>query len=250
MTKRDLAEDGLILLTTSDPDYSDEAKALGFDVSQLQAAGLFPVILKNMSGHSLAAFQIHWQLADSTGFVWNPSFGFTQPRGLLDGGINRIDRSSFPPHSSRLVTVEGLLSSAEQLQQLSSRFREGFSLVSVRIDSAIFDDGIVVGPDRDGLVSQFKAIVDARQDLVEEINSQLKQGHSLHEVLAATPKVEVQNVRSLDPKEFYGRSRESLLAELIAIERNQGEEAALQSLKFHQYAHRPNIHRPVDGTHK
>jgi hypothetical protein len=250
MIKQDLAEYGLTLLTPVDPGYSDEVKKLGFERSQLEAAGLFAVILINSSNRSLAALQIHWQIGDSAGFIWNPSFGFTQPRGLLDGGMSRLDHPSFPPHSSRLVTVEGLITRPEQVQSASSRFTQGFSLVNVRIDSAVFDDGAAVGPDQDGLVSQFKAIVDARQDLIDEINSKLKQGHSLHEVLTTMPHDDEETVHSLDPDELYRRSRKNLLTELVGVERDRGEQAALQSLKFHQYANRPNIHRAVTGTAK
>ena len=244
MVKDDLARRGLKLLLRSDPTFADELKKLGLDSSELQAKGLFPVLLRNSSLRSLAAVQIHWRLIDNSSVIWNPSFSFTQPRALLDGHLVRMEEASLPSNSTRLITVEGLILRPEQLHNMSSQFSsKPFSLVSVQIDSAVFDDGSVVGPDEDGLVARFRAMVDAQHDLMEEIGSQLAKGQSLHDVLAAMPHEDDKNVHSVAPSEFYRMIRQQILDEMIATEKNFGQEMAMRSFHYHRYEIRPDIHR-------
>jgi hypothetical protein len=113
----------------------------------------------------------------------------------------------------------------------------------------IFDDGSVIGPAEMGLVANFKAAVDAKQDLMEEISARLANGESLHQILASMPVNPDKALHALDPNSIYKMYRRDYLDELVTTERNFGEEAAKRSLAYHKYSIRPNIHK-AENTEK
>jgi hypothetical protein len=173
-----------------------------------------------------------------------------EPRALLDGGRSRMGWGSIAAQSAQLITVEGIIANADALRGFTSSFlAPGFTIVSVELDSAIFDDGVFVGPDQIGILPVFRATINAKQDLMEEISGRLSQGESLHEVLAAlnAAKKAVSTIHApLDADATYASLREQYLDELTTTEQNFGQEIAIQSIKHHKFDNRPNIHRRDD----
>ena len=251
MTKQDLARNGLSVFLPTDAEYVKELSKLQFDDKPgMDAAKPGSVIMKNVSQHAVASFGLRWKIKDSTGFVWTRDVMHIEPRTLLDGARQRTDQVSIAAGSSCLVTVEGVILNPEALRNFSSPFlAPGFTVVSVQLDSAVFDDGEVVGPDQIGMLPTFRATINAKQDLMEEISQKLSQGQSLHEILVAlnsANKTVPKNQVPLDPNGTYGAIRQQYLDELTTTEQNFGQEIAMRSLKHHKYDNRPNIHRHDD----
>lgn len=248
MTKRDLAEHGLVLLIPQEAAYAEELQKLKLD-SQPGMAVAKPgsVILKNASQHGLVAYGIRWKIADPKGFLGTRDVMHLEPRALLDSGRARAEQISIPAGASRLITVEGLIRNPEALKDFSSSLLEpGFSPASVQLDFAVFDDGEVVGPDEIGMLPTFQATINAKQDLMEEISAKLAQGQTLRQILEALqssiPKAPITHA-PLDPVGTYAALRQQYLNELTTTEHNFGEQMAMQSLQYHKYNTRPNIHR-------
>jgi len=253
ITKRDLAEHGLSLLLPQDAAYSEELNKLQLNNKPvIDAVKPVSVIVRNTSQHALVALGIRWKISDPTGFLRTRDVIHLQPRGLLDGGRPRTEQASIPAGASRLVTLEGLVLSLEALKDFNSAFlAPGYSPASVQLDFAAFDNGEVVGPDEIGLLATFQVTVNAKQDLMEEVSAKVLQGQTLHEVLealqSAAPKAPEPHA-PLDPAGTYAALRQQYLDELIATERNFGEQTAMQSLQHHKYNVRPDIHRRKDNS--
>jgi hypothetical protein len=251
MTKRDLANNGLSVLLPTDSDYAEELNKLQFSNKPgMGAAQPFSIIVKNTSRKAVAAFAIRWKIKDSNGFVRTQNVMQLEARALLDGGRRRTDQLSIAAGTSRLVTVEGIIMNQEALHNFSSSFQAPeFMVVSVELDLAVLDDGEVIGPDQVGMLPIFKAAVNAKQDLTEEISGRLSQGGSLHGILVSlnnANKNVPQTYDPMDPVATYAATRRQYLDELTTTEQNFGEEVAMRSLKHHKYDNRPNIHRRDD----
>ena len=251
MTKDDLANNGLTILLPTETGYAGELNKLQLDNKPgMDAAKPGSVIMKNATQHAVVSFGLRWKIRDSTGFVWTRDVMHMEPKALLDGGRRRTDQVSIAAGSSCMVTVEGVITNPEALRDFSSSFlAPGFAVVSVQLDSAVFDDGEVVGPDQIGMLPTFRATINAKQDLMEEVSGRLSQGQSLHEILAtlnSTTKAAPKTHAPLDPDGTYAALRQQYLDELTTTEQNFGQEMAMRSLKHHQYDNRPNIHRRDD----
>jgi hypothetical protein len=251
MTNPDLDDNGLSVLLPTDAGYAEELNRLRFDNKPgMDAAKPGSVIIKNTSQHAVVSFGLRWKIRDSTGFVWTRDVMHMEPRALLDGGRSRAERVPIPAHSAQLITVEGIVTDGDALRGFTSSFlAPGFTVVSVQLDSAVFDDGEVVGPDQIGMLPTFRATINAKQDLMEEISDRLAQGQFLHEILVAlnsANKAAPTTHAPLDPDGTYASLRQQYLDELTTTEHNFGQEVAMRSLKHHKYDNRPNIHRRGD----
>ena len=248
MTKPDLSNSGLSLLLPGDAGYAEELNKLQFSNKPgMDAARPFSLIMKNTSHKAVAAYAICWKIKDPNGFIRTLNVMQVEPWALLDGGRRHTDQLSIAAGTSRLVTVAGIIMNQEALRNYSSPFQAPeFTVVSVELDLAVLDDGEVIGPDQVGMLPAFKATVNAKQDLMEEISSRLSQGGSLHEILVSlnnANKRAPQTYDPMDPVATYAATRQQYLDEMTATEQNVGEEMALRSLKYHKYDKRPNIHR-------
>lgn len=251
ITKHDLAKNGLSILLPTDSGYVEELNKLQFDNKPgMDAAKPASVIIKNTSQHAVVSFGLRWKIRDSTGFVRTRDVMHMEPRALLDGVRSRTEQVSIPAHSAQLVTVEGIIANADALRGFtSSILGPGFTIASVELDSAIFDDGGLVGPDQIGILPTFTATINAKQDLMEEISDRLSQGQPLHEILVAlnsANKAVPKTHAPLDPSGTYATLRQQYLDELTTTEQNFGQEMAVQSIKHHKFDNRPNIHRRDD----
>ncbi len=248
MNKQDLAQFGLLVLTPEEASFADELAKLQFTGKPgMDIAERGSVILKNTTKHSLVAFALRWKIEDPNGFLRTRDVMHLEPRVLLDGTRVRAERAFIPAGASRLITVEGLISTPEALKNFSSPFLQpGFTPMSVQLDIVVFDDGEAVGPDEVGLLPTLKATIDAKQDLMEEISNKLAKGEMLQNILDTLQKTASPLSKThapLDSVRTYASVRQQYLDELTTTERNFGDDVALQSLQHHKYTIRPNIHR-------
>ena len=253
MDQQEFLAAGISIILPTGPGFAEALKKLQLDDKPgMETARPGSVILKNDAQHSIASFAMRWKTKDSTGFVWTRDVMHMEPRALLDGGRRRTEHISLEAGASWLVTVEGMIANPEALRNFSSSFPEpGFTVVSVQLDSAIFDDGEIVGPDQIGMAPVFRATINAKQDLMEEISGRLRQGESLREILAAlnsAHKRAPQTYAPLDPAGAYAALRQQYLDELTTTEQNFGEEMAMRSLHYHKYDTRPDLHRSGEST--
>jgi len=257
MVKRDLAESGFSIILPSESSFDAELMKLGLNNStETKELKPFSVILKNSSTRSIVAFALRWTAADATGNVTTHDRSYIQPSGLLDGGRARRERTEIEHQirqgASRFITIEGMVRSSGELHALASRFMTSppqFSVTSVLLDAAIFDDGEAIGPDQLGMVDRFKAHFTAEQDLVVEVDSRLARGEIMTDIFAdIRSKLPLEPAEiPITPLEIYDQIRRQLLSELETTERNFGDNVAKRTILLHKYDKRPDIHKKPEN---
>ena len=253
--KRDLPESGFSIILPSDPTFDTQLIKLGLgsraDVQTLRQCS---VILKNSSTRSIVAFALRWVVVDPTGKVTMHDRSYVQPGALLDNGRAHGERTEIEhqirPGASRFITIAGMARSSDELHALASSFLNSppqFSVTSVVLDAAIFDDGEAVGLDQLGMLDRFKAHVAAEQELLSEVNSRLANGEFMSDIL-----VDIRNKLSpestaipLTPSAIYEQTRRQLLTELETTERNFGDEVAKRTVIDRKYDKIPDIHKKL-----
>jgi hypothetical protein len=249
MKKHDLTSAGFSIITSDDPSYETELRQLGFGSNpDALAIKPFSVLLKNTSSRSVVAFAIKWTISDALGNTLSRSFNYIQPNALLDGGKAKRERMpvehQIRPGASRLVTVNGMVRSPEELHDLAAGSFVG-SVKGVDLDLAIFDDGEAVGPNELGLMERFAAFVDAEQDLMREVGSRMSIGEEVKKILADIRSRLAPDTREVPvtPAAIYDHNLRIYLDELEATTENAGTEATRNIVAYRKYDVRPNIHR-------
>ena len=255
MTKRDLADDGFLIVGPNDSSFESELQHLNFEKKpEMSTLKPFSVVLRNASSRSVVAFAIKWVVSDASGKVMIRSFHYIEPSGLLDGGREKTKRAlvehQIRPGGTRLVTFNGMGRTEDELRDLASSSLPE-SVQHVEIDLAVFDNGESIGPNTLGLMETFAAYVSARQDVMEEVDSRTAKGENLKDVVAdlksrLMPEADAIQVT---PRAIYDRNVRAYLKELETTERNFGEATAKNVVAAYKYTVRPNIHlRPSPQT--
>jgi len=259
MVKEDFSEHGVSIVLPDDPSYGSEVQKLGFSgTPSAERLRPFSVVVKNTSQRTIVAFGIRWTKRHSAGNVATDDGMYMQPHGLLDGGRVHYDRpleAVIHPVASRLITIAGMVQTIAEFKTFSlhplpdvSRW----SIEKVELDSAVFDDGEAIGPDKLEVVKRLKARVDAQQDLLEEVSNRVANGELLHSVLqelqkTALSQAQPRTLTKLNPDDVYGLVRQQYLDELAATETNVGEEAASRRIQQLKYVRRPTIRQAMAG---
>jgi hypothetical protein len=260
MEKVDFPEHGFHILLANDPRYRSERQNLDLpdDRAEEQPQPV-SVLVKNTSSQTIVAFGIRWTKRHlESGYVATSDASYFQPFGLLDGGKPRYDRpleGVIPPGSTWLVTVEGVIQGSRGLQAVSTSYVTDLSqwaIDKVQLDSAVFDNGVTIGPDDLDVVKRLKTQVDARQDLMEQISERLSRGDRLYDVLQdlrrELPKTELRPTTDFDSRYVYTMVRQQYLDELSTTERNAGEDVAIGRLQQLMYSARPSFHAAPEGN--
>jgi hypothetical protein len=259
MVKEDFFEHGFSIVLPDDPSYGSELQKLGLSGNPgVERLRPFSVVVKNTSQRTVVAFGIRWTKRDPAGNVATDDGMYMQPHALLDGGRVRYDRpleGVIQPRASRLLTVAGMVQTIAESKNLSLHPLPDvshWSIEKVELDSAVFDDGEAIGPDKLEVVKRLKARVDAQQDLLEEVSNRVANGELLHNVLQELQKTALSQTQpgtltKLDLDDVYGLVRQQYLDELAATETNVGEEAANRRIQQLKYVRRPAIRQAMAG---
>jgi hypothetical protein len=262
MNVKDLPESGLSLISPTHSSFNGRLTELlkGEPNDVLDNIKPFSIFLENKSQHAVVAYMLQWCFTKPDGT--NDCFrkAVVNPVALMDGGglPEQYDSQSsvIKPNSSRFFSIASLdgrgtfrfpvsHDEAEQIKQ-GKRFNKQESLrrhvselakyseITVSIDGAFFDDGTFVGPDTTGFFAQTKAMIDAKSDLLNEMNLQLgKTNASREEVFSqveATAKLPDINLNSKStPTDYYNYYKKSYADEMLRVRQTLGDDKALTS---------------------
>lgn len=195
---KDLPEDGIILVSLSDPAFDKEAASLVSDnlserMQFIDAAKPFCVFIKNIGTREIAGYRLKWELLKANGEVITDWSSASAPTLLSrdDHPSHRITMAgSLPisPGSTLFVSMESVMakflysSKNSQANQIEETIKKRNSIMSrlntinqektqsvvgitVTLDCAYFEDGTFVGPDTGNLFSETQGYIDAERDL-------------------------------------------------------------------------------------
>jgi hypothetical protein len=260
MTKDDFANQGFSILLPDDPHYEGELQKLELPQNPNPRQPPFSVLVKNTSQRAVVAFGIRFTKRLANGSIATCDFGASQPYALVDlGQPDRYDKQPeglVQPGTAQLVTEDGIVDPSSK-GYTSYRTAMPSTIISVQLDSVVFDDGEAIGPDQLNVMKRLWAHINAQQDLMEEISDRLATGERLRYVLrnlqrtsssADFSEMEIQTaMATADIDKVYPLVRVHYLAELSTTEANAGDEIAARRLQQLKYAARPNLHLPLGG---
>ncbi len=107
-----------------------------------------------------------------------------------------------------------------QVEVLNSELSQ-YTRITVSLDGAFFDDGSFIGPNTTDFFSHVKAQLDARQDIVREIELGLKSGKLVDEILGPYEALVREQAkhpgRDASPAEHYNFYKQTFVTEPLAV---------------------------------
>jgi hypothetical protein len=212
---KDLPEDGIILVSPSDPAFDKEVASLVSENPSerkqfIDVAKPFCVFIKNTGTREIAGYRLKWELLKADGEIITDWSSASAPTLL-----SRDDRSSrritmagslpISPGSTLFVSMESVMakllyssknSQANQIEetikkrnsmmsQLSTINQEKIQSVAgviVTVDCAYFEDGTFVGPDTGNLLSETQGYIDAERELALMARQHIQERKRLDEL--------------------------------------------------------------------
>ncbi len=219
---KDLPEHGLKLIGPTHPSFQGKLSAMLKDKRDPLADALMPyaVLLENEGKKAIVGYRLKWEMTRPDGTVSVRQAGGINPGALMDEGPLGPDHPSLAdgfavkPHSTAFVSLasslggdysgtvtgyaEGSPDSAalDELRLAAKEKRlpsvedaviadlQNYKSMTVSFDGVFFEDGTFIGPDTTGFFATVEAYVNAKRDLLQEINFAVGRNRSLDEIFS------------------------------------------------------------------
>src|SRR2546423_878240 len=269
---RDLPEHGIKIITPADPSFDGLMTAFQKKNpdAPIEALKLFSIFIKHSGNRPIVSYKLRWACMKSDGTViykessylanWilmdegafshtsaianapkvikpHSTWFFSQiaePEPLEGGTENRQQsRSWHLTVSSDSGVIEQNPSEARVLSLLNAELSR-YTSITISLDGVFFDDGSFAGPNETGFFEAVKAEVDARHDLLVDIQKGIQQGKSADEiirsleVLEAAPEVDIG--LNSTPSDYYKYNKKRFAEKFLNIARHLGNTEAVQLL--------------------
>jgi hypothetical protein len=264
----DFPEHGIYLIGPSSPSFAKTAarlmKSKEDPVTDLPP---YSVFLKNTGSHSVVGYQITWECVDKRGDTAYKGvsniisyiflYGDESERNMAMAGEARV----IVPNSTwfisldlparRLEDIGGQLEDIGEGQTEESIFgsqaqeisRE-FSKVTISLDGLFFDDGTFLGADRFAFFEEVKSQMDARYEVLNEVQSGLRSGAKVEEILRKLEQIASQPMPQLSVSssrsEHMNCSRILFAKNVLGMKALYGTEKAIEDV--HQQLAKPWVH--------
>jgi hypothetical protein len=259
---RDFPEHGIHLIGPSNPSFAKLAAQLVKSKEGTTAADLPPysVFLNNTSGRSIVAYSIIWECVDKKGSTVDKSLsniifyvflhGDEAERNKVMAGAEGI----IGPNSTWFISLDGpalRVDGSSEGQAEESMFvpqaqeiAKEFSKVTIAVDGLFFDDGTFLGADTTGLFTEVESQMDARYEVLSEVESGLRAGAKVEEIFrklelrASQPKPQL--VGSASRIEYMNFFRVLFAQNVLGMKNVFGTEKAIEDV--HQQLSKPWVH--------
>ena len=219
---KDLPEHGLKLIAPTDQAFQGKLSAMRRDNKGPVAEALMPysVLLENEGKKAIVGYRLKWEMIKPDGTVSVRQAGGANPGALMEEGPLGPEHPSLAggfavkPHSTAFVSLAASLggdysgsvtgyaggsSDPTALDQLRLAAKEkrlpsvedavladlqNYKSITVSLDGVFFEDGTFLGPDTTGFFATVEAYVNAKRDLLQEINYAVVHNQSLDEIFS------------------------------------------------------------------
>jgi hypothetical protein len=271
---KDIKEYGLEIISPLDPSFGSLTAAYfnGRPSPQLEAFKPFAVFLKNRGSKPLVAYVIKWEIVRpdgritttynsyaQTGVLMGYGVGIaTQPglRQIIDPGSVRLFSSASPidvdegnamgstgyyATATEAANVDPVLKVSDRIK---SQLRQSKS-ITVSLDGAFFADGTFVGPNTSGYFERIKAEIDAKRDLLEQVERAGKKQVDLDRVFEAIETKSNSEPLSpsgdSSPEALYRYHTQAFAREIVGLKNAYGKERTTDHLKSLYNLRKPTI---------
>lgn len=270
-SKKDFPQDGLVVITPSDPAFDSELssalKKTNNELSELiQVAKPFSVFVRNSSDLSIVGCSLEWIIVKPDGSVMNRGQSYSTPGALM--GMKPVDEAMIGhtdlinPHSTAFISLDPETkqsfdwrtgsfvslsaldaSDKQEINEHASYLRKTYknllssgTKITISIDATIFSDGSFLGPDNNRLIAETRSMVNAKRDLAELIERDIRHHRSSEEIFERinltsknpTLALKTSNPASEDYLRSYSRYMQIHIQELLRIREAKGDEVAIK----------------------
>jgi hypothetical protein len=247
---KDFPERGRSLIGPSSPSFAKMAAALTKSKENLSVNDLPPysVFLKNTGSHSVVGYSITWECVDKKGETAHKEVSNIISYLFLHG--DESDRSKamagaagvIGPNSTWFISLdlparrvegisEGQIEESIFVSQAQEMAKE-FSKVTISLDGLFFDDGTFLGADTTGFFNEVKSQMDARYEVLSEVESGLRSGANVEEILRKLEQIASQPMPELGGSpsriEYMNAFRVLFAKDVLGMKNVYGTEKAIE----------------------
>lgn len=246
--KRDLPDQGIRIVTPFDSSFDVRASEY-FKRTSPETLKPLSVFIENSSSKTIVAYLLTWKFAKQDGQIMSNSVGYSEPGVLMGDPVYEgpTIRHTVPikPNAVRCFTWDSQIleddpSSADSqrtsqqmaLRQLLLAELDKATDVTVTIEGAVFDDGEFVGSNL-VFFQQIKAVVDAKVDLLSEVekaNQRGKPDEAFESIKAKSKEPDVPISQNFSADEYYRSYRKTFASEITAMADRHGHDKVAKYL--------------------
>ncbi|MBD0371860.1 MAG: hypothetical protein ICV60_13555 [Pyrinomonadaceae bacterium] len=262
---KDLSEHGVVIVPPSDPSYDKLVESLlpGTSRESLSTVKPLSFVVKNMTNKTIVSYSLKWEMVSIDGKTSVRKNNYVAPRALM-GEDSTGSPQVIKPNTARFFSLVSALEMnqdpenqrgggfvgtmrptnsirnqndfvASQIETVKSDVTR-YKAITVSIDGLVFEDGTFVGPDTTGFFDNLKALQDAKRNILEEVQRDIKQKKSADEVfskletIANGPKTSLGRAKTATEK--YNHYFKRYASELLSMKKySDGETAIKKALK-------------------
>lgn len=273
MNLKDIPEYRITLIGPSDPSFKDKVSSFlkGRAHPLLEAMKPYSVLLSNTSDKAIVAYKLKWECLKVDGQIIVKQIEQGNPGALMDGGgpgleyLSTTQGNAIKPGSTRFIAPSFSLgedeesgmeayaggtqnkSEVDQLKQASQNgdittmvkhiaveWRDYVS-VAVTIDGVFFEDGRFVGPDTTNFFANFRAGIDAKQDLLQEIRFAIDKKLGETEIFNdverwANSRDNDASPNKMTPTDYYNSFKKTYAQEILRMKEVMGTESTITAV--------------------
>jgi hypothetical protein len=255
---KDVPEHGLLIISPSDPSFDNMMAVYlrskpGVPLNDLKP---FSIFIKNTSNRTVVGYTLKWECIKADGTVIPQIAEYATTWALTDVGESDFEAAmaeartvirpnailffsqAAPPElldGQDLAPTQPDPEQTELLRSLNSELKN-YTSITVSLDGALFDDGTFVGPDSAGFFAEIKAQVDAKYDLLREIESGIQQGKSADEIFRHAEEALAGPDIELNPDsttaDHYNYNKKLYGQEILGIRTALGDKKAIERVRI------------------
>lgn len=189
----DFDSEGVTLTPATAPDFDSRAQAiLSGNASPVLELKPYLVIVSNRNPRTVVAYTVSWTatLRNESSEVIHTQFKFPDAVAGTSNGLALLQNREIRTGDERLVGMgfeawpHEYVDSFRDFGRKTAERLGDVRQLSIALDAAIFEDGLMLGPDESRLAEHFIEFVHAKQTLYRDIVVGLEDGDVLEDVFA------------------------------------------------------------------
>jgi hypothetical protein len=268
---KDLPEEGLKLVAPTDPSFEGRLSSILKNKPNALAEGLklYSVLLENKGNKVIVGYRLKWEMSKADGTVSVRQAGGINMGALMDiwqpGSENPSQSGGFAikPHAITFVSPAGSLSeddssmimgyatgstdrgTQDQIRQQAGDNRyaalistvkaelQQYTSITISVDGVVFEDGGFVGPDTTGFFVSIQAYLNAKRDLLEEIDFAIKRNRGIDRIFSDIEEIanSEPSERKLNQADLYTFYKKMQAKEVLRLRTAMSDQRAMEMLQ-------------------
>jgi hypothetical protein len=239
----DFPDEGVTLLPATDPHFDSQAQAiLAGNAAPLFELKPLIVIVSNRNPRTVVAYTMSWTITMRNGISQTKFTQFMFPDAVAGArdGFSLLQGREIASGEQRLLGMGFEVwppEFADSYRDMGAGQLGAFAAVTalaIELDAVIFEDGLLLGPDRSLMAEHFIEYVHAKQTIYRGIVVGLESGENADQLLSPLrAKVEARPRQLIDPMAHY---RQMAAGEILKFHNRAALEAFRRTLRREPFA--------------